>query len=88
MNKFKHLDFVQFHTPIDDKEKKQIFLVVDEGAHLDEVKSLKVMEIHQTLSIPCVNTFTKKDFKLFYRPTEEEIAEIKSGKVSLPKKSL
>lgn len=84
---FKHLDFVKFHTPVDDNESKEIYLVVDdeECAGSDEVKSLKVMEIHQTLPLPCVNTFVKADFELFYRPTEEEKLQIKNKSFKLSK---
>jgi hypothetical protein len=80
MNGLKQFDFVKFHTPMNEQEEKEVYLVVDELADDEDVRSLKVMEIHQTLSIPCVNTFHKKDFKLHYRPTDEEIEQIKSGK--------
>lgn len=81
MKKFQHLDFVKFHTPVDEKEAAQIFLVVDEDTGEDEErKALCVKEIHQTLPFPCVNTFIKADFVLHHRPTEEEKAEIKKGR--------
>jgi len=80
MNGLKQFDFVIFHTPLNEEEKKQVYLVVDELADDEDVPSIKVMEIHQTLPIPGVNTFHKEDFKLFYRPTDEEVEQIKSGK--------
>jgi hypothetical protein len=80
MNGLKEFDFVVFHTPMNEQEEKEIYLVVDELADDEEVSSLKVMEIHQKLTIPCVNTFHKSDFKLHYRPIESEIEQIKSGK--------
>lgn len=79
MNKLQYLDFVKFHTPIDEKEQKQIFLVVDESADDEEHKSLKVMLLGQTLAIKCINTFIKADFELYYRPTEEEKKQITNG---------
>ena len=84
MNGLKQFDFVKFHTPLNEQEENEIYLVVDELAEDEEVASLKVMEIHQTLSIPSVNTFHKSDFKLYYRPTESEIEAIKSGKKVTP----
>lgn len=84
MNVLKQFDFVKFHTPINEKEKKEIYLVVDELADDEDVRSLLVMEIHQTLSIPAINTFRKEDFKLLYRPTEEEVEQIKQGKKVQP----
>lgn len=80
MNGLREFDFVIFHTPMNEQEKGEVYLVVDELADDEDVRSLKVMEIHQTLTIPCVNTFNKSDFKLYYRPTESEIEQIKSGK--------
>jgi hypothetical protein len=84
MNGLKEFDFVVFHTPMSEQEKTEIYLVVDELADDEDVRSLKVMEIHQKLTIPCVNTFHKSDFKLHYRPTESEIEQIKSGKKVTP----
>jgi hypothetical protein len=80
MNGLKQFDFVKFHTPMSEQEKKEIYLVVDELADDEDVHSLLVMEIHQTLTIPGINTMHKSDFKLHYRPTESEIEQIKSGK--------
>lgn len=80
METFKEFDFVKFHTPMNESEEKEIYLVVDELADDEEIFSMEVMEIHQTLPIPCVNTFSKSDFKLHYRPNAEEIETIKSGK--------
>ncbi len=79
MSKFQYLDFVKFHTPIDEKEKAQIFIVVDKAADDDEHKSLQVMDVNQNLSIPCINTFVKADFELHHRPTEEEKLTITGG---------
>ncbi len=73
-------DFVIFHTPENPEEAKEVYLVVDELAGDEDVTSMLVMEIHQTIPIPCVNTFRKRDFKLFYRPSEDEVDRIKSGK--------
>lgn len=80
MNGLKQFDFVKFHTPLNKQEENEIYLVVDELADDEDVASLKVMEIHQTLSFPCINIFHKSDFVLHYRPTESEIEAIKSGK--------
>ena len=85
MDGLKEFDFVVFHTPMNEQEKTEVYLVVDELADDEEVSSLKVMEIHQKLSIPSINTFHKSDFKLHYRPTESEIEQIKSGKKLEPK---
>ena len=79
MNGLKQFDFVKFHTPMSEKEKKEIYLVVDELADDEDVHSLLVMEIHQTLSIPGINTFHKEDFILHYRPTEVQVEAIKKG---------
>ena len=84
MKGLKEFDFVIFHTPMNEQEKGEIYLVVDELADDEDVPSIKVMEIHQTLSIPCINTFIKEDFKLLYRPTEEEVEQIKQGKKVQP----
>jgi len=80
MSSFKKFDFVKFHTPIGEQEAKEVYLIVDDLAEDEDVKSLQVMEIHQTLSIPSVNTFCKSDFKLDMRPSESQIKEIISGK--------
>jgi hypothetical protein len=79
MNGLKQFDFVKFHTPINEDEEKQIYLVVDELADDEDVKSILVMEIHQTLTIPGINTMHKSDFKLHYRPTEVQVEAIKKG---------
>ena len=88
MEQFKKFDFVIFHTPMDENEKKEVYLVLEEDEEAMDVEfdRMKVMEIHQTLSIPAVNTFRKEDFKLFYRPTEEEKQQITQGKYLLTKK--
>jgi hypothetical protein len=70
---------VKFHTPINEDEEKQIYLVVDELADDEDVKSILVMEIHQKLTIPGINTMHKSDFKLHYRPTEVQVEAIKKG---------
>jgi hypothetical protein len=80
MNGLRQFDFVKFHTPMSEQEEKEIYLVVDELAHDESVTSMKVMEIHQSLSLSGVNTFSKADFTLHYRPTESEVEAIKSGK--------
>lgn len=86
MKGLKEFDFVVFHTPMNEQEKREIYLVVDELADDEDVPSIKVMEIHQkTNFLPCINTFRKADFKLRYRPTEEEIEQIKLGKKVEPK---
>jgi polysaccharide deacetylase 2 family uncharacterized protein YibQ len=84
MSKFKKFDFVTFHTPMNEQEEKEIYLVVDDLADNESVRSILVMEIHQTLSIPSINTFHKADFKLHYRPNESELEAIKSGKKVIP----
>jgi hypothetical protein len=88
MEQFKKFDFVIFHTPMDENEKKEVYLVLEEDEEAMDVEfdRMKVMEIHQTLSIPAVNTFSKEDFKLFYRPTEEEKQQIIKGDISSVKK--
>lgn len=70
------LDFVVFHTPLDDFERLAIYLVVDKFTDFDRID---VMEIHQKLTFPGINRLPKADFKLYYRPTEEEKARILSG---------
>lgn len=87
MEQFKKFDFVIFHTPMDENEKKEVYLVLEEDEEAMDVEfdRMKVMEIHQTLSIPAINTFSKEGFKLFYRPTEEEKEQIKKGKSAFPK---
>ena len=82
MSGFKKFDFIVFHTPMNEQESKEVYLVVDDEECLNDesTTSILVMEIHQTISIPCVNTFRKRDFKLFYRPTDEEVEQIKQGK--------
>lgn len=84
MNGLKEFDFVKFHTPLNEREEGEIYLVVDKLADDEDVPSIKVMEIHQTLSIAGINTFHKSDFVLHYRPTESEIEQIKSGKKVTP----
>lgn len=76
---FKEFDFVKFHTPMNAEEQSEIYLVVDELADNNEVPYMKVMEIHQKLSIPVINTFRKSDFSLHHRPSKEEIKTIKKG---------
>lgn len=80
MSAIKKFDFVKFHTPTNEQEAKEVYLVVDDLAGDEDVKSLQVMEIHQKLSIPCINTFRKEDFMLDYRPTEAQLIAIMSGK--------
>ena len=79
MKGLKEFDFIIFHAPMNEQEKGEIYLVVDELADDEDVPSIKVMEIHQTLSIPGINTFHKEDFILHYRPTEVQVEAIKKG---------
>lgn len=82
MNNFEKFDFVVFHTPMNDQEESEMYLVVDDLASDEDKTSLEVMEMHQKLPIPCINTFRKSDFKLFYRPLKEEIELIQENKKS------
>ncbi len=68
-----------------DYEKDQIFLVVDKTPD-DNHNRMDVMEIHQKLSIPCVNTFLKDDFEVYYRPTKEEKLQIQNKSFKLQEK--
>lgn len=87
MEQFRKFDFVVFHTPQNEAEKKEVYLVLEEDEEAMDVEfdRMKVMEIHQELLFPAVNVFHKSDFKLFYRPTEEEKEQIKKGKSAFPK---
>ena len=80
MKGLRKFDFVKFHTPTSEQEANEVYIVVDELADDEDVKSILVMEIHQTLTIPGINTFQKADFVLDYRPTEAQVEAIMSGK--------
>ena len=64
MNVLKQFDFVKFHTPINEKEKKEIYLVVDELADDEDVRSLLVMENSPNAFYSCYKHFSQGRFQV------------------------